>query len=164
MIENPKDSRYLGGYIGASIEHGDLSNAEIYLDRLDELLPNNISPVELRRSCWRRKTGRKRATSSSWTSSTTPMPSPKTAPSGRISSSRGFSTWPTPSTSPSRRPSRRSAGRRPRSCARPASRETPRLELQLAAQMVLEGKVDEGLDMLDQCLETSTANDVARAC
>ena len=30
--------------------------------------------------------------------------------------------------------------------------------------MVLEGKVDEGLDMLDQCLETSTANDVARAC
>ena len=30
--------------------------------------------------------------------------------------------------------------------------------------MVLEGKVNEGLDMLDACLETSTANDVARAC
>ena len=41
-------------------------------------------------------------------------------------------------------------------------KEHPEAELQMAAQMIIEGKVNEGLDMLNSCLETSQAGDVAR--
>ena len=48
VAENEKDPRYLTIYIEALLQHNELSSAEMYLGRLEELAPNSFTTVGLR--------------------------------------------------------------------------------------------------------------------
>ena len=160
VATNDKDPRFLAFYINELVKHNELSSAETYCSRLEEMPPTGSPPSPSGPICSAPLTSPIRRSAYSRTSSTTSTRCSDRAPVFAVSEKLAEIAG----NSPNRRVAPRRGMHRLAESRCEYVKKNPGQELLLAVFLGEHGKVDESLNIFDDVLQSSKVDDFSRAC
>jgi tetratricopeptide (TPR) repeat protein len=158
------EPRYLIAYVDALVEHGEMTNAEIYLERLEKLSPNLIDTVVLRARMFVVKNEPDKA----FELLKGFVEKPNAQPPDRNVRLHGVATYldhlSRQLTKPAEKPLAERCARQAETFYRAYLEKNPGHDWELVSFLARQGRVDEALDLFDRIWDSCSAVVVSQIC